>query len=110
MGPEQNEVPGPGPDPDAAETEAPNPRRGKPYYTPPGYGVMSVRQPPAIPYGTYFSDAPSTTRADPDYREMAAALFDRVKGIRRQIAEDRREIDRLRRETRAILDSLPAFA
>jgi hypothetical protein len=41
---------------------------------------------------------------------MAAALFDRVKGVRRQIADDRREIDRLRRETRAILDSLPAFA
>ncbi|HEY7766918.1 hypothetical protein [Longimicrobium sp.] len=70
---------------------------------------MTARE-PAAAYGAYFSDAPSATRVDPDYREMAAALFDRVKGIRRQIAEDRREIDRLRRETRAILDSLPAFA
>ncbi|HEY0025408.1 MAG TPA: hypothetical protein VGB24_21140 [Longimicrobium sp.] len=109
MRPEHNEVSGPAPEPDD-QGEAPNPRRGKPYYTPPGYGVMSAREPVAVPYGTYFSDAPSATRADPDYREMAAALFDRVKGIRRQIAEDRREIDRLRRETRAILDSLPAFA
>jgi hypothetical protein len=109
MRPEHNETPGAAPEPDA-EAEAPNPRKGRPYYTPPGYGVMSVREPAAIPYGTYFSDAPSATRAEPDYREMAAALFDRVKGIRRQIADDRREIDRLRRETRAILDSLPAFA
>jgi hypothetical protein len=108
MRPEHDEVPGPSPEPDA-EDEAPNPRRGKPYYTPPGYGVMTARE-PAVPYGTYFSDAPSTTRAEPDYREMAAALFDRVKNVRRQIADDRREIDRLRRETRAILDSLPAFA
>jgi hypothetical protein len=108
MRPDQNEVPGAAPEP-GDEGEAPNPRRGKPYYTPPGYGVMSARE-PAAAYGTYFSDTPTTTRADPDYREMAAALFDRVKGIRRQIAEDRREIDRLRRETRAILDSLPAFA
>lgn len=108
MRPDQNEVPGAAPEPDD-QSEAPNPRRGKPYYTPPGYGVMTARE-PAAAYGAYFSDAPSATRVDPDYREMAAALFDRVKGIRRQIAEDRREIDRLRRETRAILDSLPAFA
>jgi hypothetical protein len=109
MRPDQNEVPGAAPGPDDG-CEPPNPRRGKPYYTPPGYGVLTARETAAIPYGTYFSDAPSTTRAEPDYREMAAALFDRVRGIRRQIAEDRREIDRLRRETRAILDSLPVFA
>ena len=108
MRPEHDEVPGRKPEPDD-DGDAPNPRRGT-YYTPPGYGVMSAREPAAIPYGTYFSDAPSATRPDPDYRELAAALFDRVRGIRRQIAEDRREIDRLRRETRAILDSLPAFA
>ncbi|CAA9362182.1 MAG: hypothetical protein AVDCRST_MAG89-3819 [uncultured Gemmatimonadetes bacterium] len=110
MRPEHNELPEAAPEAHAPDAEAPNPRRGKPYYTPPGYGVMSVCQPPAVPYGTYFSDAPSTTRAEPDYREMTAALFQRVVGVRRQIADDRREIDRLRRETRAILDSLPAFA
>jgi hypothetical protein len=72
---------------------------------------MSACEPAAAAFGTYFSDAPErTTRDEPDYLARAAGLLDRVKGVMRQIADNRREIDSLRRETRAILDSLPTFA
>lgn len=64
----------------------------------------------AVPYGACFADAPVGTRSEPDYRELTARLLVRVKAVILQIADDRREIDRLRRETRAILDSLPTFA
>ena len=80
------------------------------YETPAGYGMMRACESPAIPYGTYLSDAPAATRNEPDYRELTANLLVRVRSIIRQIADDRPEIDRLRRETRAILDSLPTFA
>ena len=46
--------------------------------------------------------------ARPDYRAQIRDVLARVAAVRRALRDDQREIDRLRRDTRCILDGLLA--
>lgn len=77
------------------------------YTVPAGYGTMRLRE-HAVPFGAYVDAEPAVRRARPDYRARTRDMLARVAAVRRALDDDQREIDRLRRETRCIIDGLLA--
>ncbi|HEX8392920.1 MAG TPA: hypothetical protein VF665_11230 [Longimicrobium sp.] len=86
--------------------DEPRPVPGE-YTTIPGYGTMRLRE-TSIPFGVYALDEPVARRSAPDYKAEVRDNLSRVCVIRTRMHEDQCEIDRLRGETRQILDSLRA--
>lgn len=90
-----------------SDPEADRPPASAEYSVPAGYGTLRLRE-HAVPFGAYVDDEPAARRARPDYRAQIRDLLARVADARRVLEDDQREIDRLRRETRCVLDGLLA--